>query len=468
MRIQTYTKLILGVFLAEASLLPVAFAGGSDPYCDNICSALIENGKVKGLSGPTWTTADDAACAAMSSGASPSPSPSSSPGSDTAAITTSIQCQYHSGQVAQQCMAYEADSQGGKGEKILMALDIATAGTCWAACFNLAAPAMQQICSYAGMAAGAADVLESMAMKSSAVGKAINVALGGAGIAGGFMAMKGAKVAGVKMACAEAALMTVMAGMRMKSSQGAKDSKQKACNAIKSLSSNANVVGGANPLVATSGNTGATQVSDTSATNAPLTDGFATGVTCAKNGLGSGGCGMSGDQMAATDGGNLESTGIAKAVAPLAPNPDEILRQLDSGASPGAAMGGALGGLPNSASVSALATAAGDHAAEIGVPKSGAVESAGGGGGASKTEEFHMSFGAGAAAGSAEPELKFSAPAPEVGESGDIWHAGSPNSIFEIITQKIQKSKDRVEKLEWQTPLNRALAGLPKSKAKAE
>ncbi len=44
----------------------------------------------------------------------------------------------------------------------------------------------------------------------------------------------------------------------------------------------------------------------------------------------------------------------------------------------------------------------------------------------------------------------------------DIWHPDWKGSIFQLASTRIDISLDKVEKLEWSTPLNRALLGLPK------
>ena len=49
-------------------------------------------------------------------------------------------------------------------------------------------------------------------------------------------------------------------------------------------------------------------------------------------------------------------------------------------------------------------------------------------------------------------------------DNADIWHAGFNGSIFQIVSDKIDKNRDQVNELEWDTPLNRALSGLPAKK----
>ncbi|MGK5085470.1 hypothetical protein WDW37_19455, partial [Bdellovibrionota bacterium FG-1] len=52
-------------------------------------------------------------------------------------------------------------------------------------------------------------------------------------------------------------------------------------------------------------------------------------------------------------------------------------------------------------------------------------------------------------------------------ESDDIWHEGFGGTIFQIVSTKLVKNQDRIENLEWDTPLNRALVGLPSRSQKA-
>ena len=56
--------------------------------------------------------------------------------------------------------------------------------------------------------------------------------------------------------------------------------------------------------------------------------------------------------------------------------------------------------------------------------------------------------------------------APAMADGTDIWHSGVKGSIFQIISNKLEKTGNRIESLEWATPLNRALNGLPNSSKK--
>lgn len=44
----------------------------------------------------------------------------------------------------------------------------------------------------------------------------------------------------------------------------------------------------------------------------------------------------------------------------------------------------------------------------------------------------------------------------------DIWHQGFQGTVFDIISIRLKQDRDQVNQMEWATPLNRALMGLPK------
>jgi hypothetical protein len=99
---------------------------------------------------------------------------------------------------------------------------------------------------------------------------------------------------------------------------------------------------------------------------------------------------------------------------------------------------------------------------------SGGGGGAGGKGGAAKPA-FGGLFGGGAVGGSgtsSEATFEKMKRAPTSLENGDIWHEGFGGSIFQIVSNKLSKERTRVDELEWETPLNRALAGLPTKKGK--
>jgi hypothetical protein len=79
---------------------------------------------------------------------------------------------------------------------------------------------------------------------------------------------------------------------------------------------------------------------------------------------------------------------------------------------------------------------------------------------------FNLGFNNPSSSLSAAPGQSFPKAAPNLKDDGDIWHENYPGTIFQIISSKLSKTNDRIEKLEWDTTLNRALTGLPQKKKK--
>jgi hypothetical protein len=46
----------------------------------------------------------------------------------------------------------------------------------------------------------------------------------------------------------------------------------------------------------------------------------------------------------------------------------------------------------------------------------------------------------------------------------DIWHEGFNGTIFQIVSKTLGRTRERIDQLEWESPLNRALTGLPAKK----
>jgi hypothetical protein len=96
--------------------------------------------------------------------------------------------------------------------------------------------------------------------------------------------------------------------------------------------------------------------------------------------------------------------------------------------------------------------------------------SSGGGGGGSQSEAKSSPFGSlfktlGTIGGSKAEEVSFNKTKPaerNLAGDGDIWHSSWNGSIFQIISIKLGHNHERIDSLEWSTPLNRALTGLPK------
>ncbi len=75
------------------------------------------------------------------------------------------------------------------------------------------------------------------------------------------------------------------------------------------------------------------------------------------------------------------------------------------------------------------------------------------------------SFGFQGVSKSSKLEFKYATPDPKYLDEGtDVFHAAWPGTIFHIVSRKIERNKQRVDNLEWATPMNRALVGLPQLK----
>ena len=89
-----------------------------------------------------------------------------------------------------------------------------------------------------------------------------------------------------------------------------------------------------------------------------------------------------------------------------------------------------------------------------------------GAGAAKKNTDFSSLFSSTdkpIAAGAGGQALEFGKmqAAPKLSEGGDIWHEGYTGTLFDITSQRIDKSRTGVDQLEWSSPMNRALLGLP-------
>src|SRR5277367_141865 len=42
-------------------------------------------------------------------------------------------------------------------------------------------------------------------------------------------------------------------------------------------------------------------------------------------------------------------------------------------------------------------------------------------------------------------------------ESTDVWHSGSTSTIFQIVSERIARDSERVEKMPWASRMNRAM-----------
>jgi hypothetical protein len=46
-------------------------------------------------------------------------------------------------------------------------------------------------------------------------------------------------------------------------------------------------------------------------------------------------------------------------------------------------------------------------------------------------------------------------------DPNDIWHAGHPGTIFQIVSERIEQGREKVERMDWEIPINRRQHGLP-------
>lgn len=334
---------------ADSSAAVAAAAAANPNYCTNTCNYLIEPKthqilNLKGIVG--WTAEDDSQCASMAM-----------PTSSTAPTTLAqFQCMYHTGQLMQQCMAYDSAEQAGTMEEVMEGLDYAAAGVCAMACFDpdvFSKVNMIQACDYTAMGVNALEIVDVFTEKSSIVSMAVESLMGvagGAGSAASVVIDNGGTNASAKqsiqqthyLACGTAALMTLEGTLRAFNFGEDNKTKDQACSVIVSLDSASPTIGtGSTPTgevqvgtVLTAGSvtnggsnlasgvgstagagssasgtsgsstsgasstSGSTTASSTTVTNVPTAM-----TSCAQNGMGTqtGGCGLTADQLAAPD-----------------------------------------------------------------------------------------------------------------------------------------------------------------------
>ena len=467
---------------SSASPMPIPSGqSAQNAYCSSFCPQLVNNsGQVLGLNGTTgWTLADDQWCVDHGSPTNPAVAPDPTPTSSTPPPNTPCQvpmingdmscaqttawynhCGWHNGQVEQQCEAYESAGQGRGGEKTVLFLDIAAAGTCAIACYTSHGgndSPMLPACRVAGLAASTTELLETLLQKGSATSKILSSAMGGMGI---YMEAKAAQSAGglfttnnpgkgrVMNACISALMFGVMAGVRegmIKSQEGTQNS---ACQQVLSLLSTSSANGAGITALPTSNGSAA---SGGSGGSTGSSGGGDPGLSC----MGSGGTvtSCSGGSTAA-DTGALQNSGLGSALLPqaqqLAASP--LGQQLASGnGDAGSAIGAMGGGSAGDAggAVATVASAAQAHAQELSEGVSGTTPGGGGGGGGGGDAEQPNPM-AGLAA-LLNPQGKDQAPAGGTlrfngqAESTDIWHTNSEQNIFQIISTRIGKASKSLQ-----------------------
>ena len=505
-------------------------APAAAPDCDNLCDKLVtDDGKsLKGLDGSAgWKSgSDDQWCADHGSPTEASIGPNTNltrapanscnvpmfEGENCSEVNNKLMhCKWHNSQLEPQCMAYKAADGAGTGEHIVFALDTVAAASCWTACIAGKTPwtaALEAVCMGTGIAAGASEFGIVLAQNSSPVTKMIKSATLAGGTAAhtyGLSNITGSPqqstVPGtdtkVSNSCFSAAGYTILMGLRYKAINDDNKVKKDACNTVKQLASSASMTSGAvanlsnysnmTPISGGAGGLGRATAGGSAGGVASASAGGAIslGLSCVgNNGLSS----CLPNQSAAMDSKIFSETGLDKQFA-SDPNGQlkAIIDAVKSGATAGQimdrAMNGSVGGDAGHA-ISQLADEATAKSTEIAAlmkPTDAAAlastgglssPSKGGGKGSPKLMEGFNLFGgfgnSGPAAESAK-EMRF-----EKGQKrglssitgDDIYHSNWTGSIFDLVSTRIDESKDRVMTLEWSTPLNRALNGLSNQKKK--
>ena len=412
-------------------------------------------------------------------------------------------CMFHGSQLESNCMALAATGDATTFDSIVLLLDIAATVACTTACFvgrgtgmTLGAAA-EVACKYVGAVAGVTEFVSTVAQDTSPVAGAIHgiLALGGgatallgagatdvAGSAGtqagqvssggtGQLVGDGAQSQSGTVkdteSCVAAVFFAVLSGIRTFDLVKFGDTYDSACNNISSLwSSSAAGNGGGGAGTSTnpgqylfnpqtggisqgapgSGGSNGGLGGSTTATTTPST--ASTVASCVASGNTGSGCGTA----AATDSGALNNSGLGQAVAPLASQlaNNGVLQSQGAGAAMHSAMGAGGGNLGGAGgAISQLAQSAQDNAAQLermagGIGAGSYSGGGGGGGGGGKggaDNPFAGLFGGGAKDGGAR--------APSSEQFGkvahmDIWHTGTTQNIFEIISDKVAKVANRV------------------------
>jgi hypothetical protein len=403
-----------------------------------------------------------------------------------------FRCQMHNSQVIPQCLAYKAAKTADDGESVVLALDIAAAATCGAECALAPAGAVGSAvagaCQIAGTSATVMEVIQNSRMAYTE--RAMQSVLGGAGtIAGGTATAVNILNAGDaaetgsetniglgsgggdevrkknqrKASCYAAASFAFLAGLRTYNIRNDMKAKDDACKAVRGLASN--VLTGS---PGTAGNQGAGTGTGFNGIN---TGGSATGDngsggsngSYAGAGTGTGtenincsgplGCEVPPTLSSATDGGVLTQSGLDKLVGKPAA---DIAAALKSGVTPAQALQSAMGSAgagQMGGALASLAQSAQDNASSLGgsfnmsSPAAGAMYAAGGGGGGGRSggdsNPFGNLFGGQGGAGAGGARALASEEFGK-GRATDIWHTGTTQNLFEIVSGKVSQVSGRV------------------------
>jgi hypothetical protein len=493
-------------------------------FCSNLigqangATGKAANGSLKNTSGGTgWTATDDQYCAdhgvqtnasvladgnaSTTAVASSSCNINIAPGENCSAANAAVtRCIWYASQAEPQCMAYLTSQDAHDNEIVPIIFDTAAAVSCGLACYNQLNPAgalsgaseaLDAACEVVGLGAGVSDMLGLFSQQSSAGARAIgSIGAVGAGVAAGtsvYQLSQNASGAGnwtsssssdsgvaKKWAvCATAALFALTAVIRGVSEKGSSSAKTDACNSVHSLMSKATPVGYTGSPVA-SGVTTTTTSSGSTLTAATGTTG-SIGNTSASAALNSGqvpqacldqGISCQPSTAAATDGGILAKSGLDTMVAPLA---SKIGPQIAAAAESGD-LGNALGnamtaaGLPSDfakkfVDLAGAAYEAGPKlASALNVESQASAKALAGIHAPAKSPEL---FGAKSAAPTTGTTTEFNDQNRAIAVSSDIWHTGYNGSIFDIVSEKISSSKDRINIEGWASSSNNLRSMLP-------
>jgi hypothetical protein len=187
---------------------------------------------------------------------------------------------------------------------------------------------------------------------------------------------------------------------------------------------------------------------------------------------------LGGTGSAATDAGLLKKGLTKELLKSAAALPmDDIMKGIENGGSADQAIRAALGG--NAGSMGSFGAALGnvaktaqnDPSLSGGESSTSASTASLGGGGALGGQQQKASggddpfklFGQGeanlGAAGGVAFEKQPEPAGVEIGQDGDIFHSSFSGSIFEIVSHKLNRTRDRVDNVGYSLPMNRALAG---------
>lgn len=485
--------------------------------CDSVCTMLVDGGgKFKGLGGQTgWLMSDDQWCANHGAQTNPlitaqplSSTPGSVPneacsvqmrGGDSSCSDNQqrfTHCTLHNGQLEQQCQAYVTANDGKSGEKVVLFLDIAAAGSCGVACLgSLTNPSLLAACRISSTAAGVGELIEVLKQKSDAVSKAIS----GAGAAYGLYSQYGAMKAagGAKEyfsggtangtttaptapatdlaqaetpakekqkdgeACKSAMIYAMMTLMRFQAIESQSSAQDSACQSVLSLASQSNTISGSSLLsLSATGGSSAPTVSSGSSGISAANNSTESALRCVSSGGSVGSC-TGQNAAAATDGGMLSSSGLAPLLAPTASQiANSPLGKLlgegqgDPSQAIGAAAAGSSGGSPELAStVISAANAMKPYMSQI-MGQADVTQLAGGGGGAARghpgsgENSTNPMAAIAALLGGTPKEEAISGTGMQVfrakAEAADIWHSHTRENLFEIVSRRIEKVSLRI------------------------